>query len=346
MEQKSRVVVITSVLVIAIVAVAAVLLRNTMRCAGFPGGGISAADLPSSEPQPGNIRIAVWNIRNFPIDERPQNPDLGYSRLTNICDLEDALRGLDADVFALNEICDTRRFPPILQRAGAHRAYQLMFAGGAGRFGQHAGVAWDEHRVEPVGAFVEIDEVAFDPALRSALATYLRSSNEGGVDFTLVSVHLAAAPKGYESRLRQYRALARWVNEWVTTVGDEDVIVAGDFNTAGKPGGTSADELVVADRILGRAGLTRLPNTTGCTQYWEGRDRKSDGIQIASSLDHVYIRSLEELDASVPLEAWLHCRRMACEDLESRAGAEDATFWDISDHCPLTFEIVDRDLDG
>jgi hypothetical protein len=25
----------------------------------------------------------------------------------------------------------------------------------------------------------------------------------------------------------------------------------------------------------------------------------------------------------------------------SRPGAEDGTFWDVSDHCPLTFELFD-----
>lgn len=333
------------VVLITLTAVASVLLRRDMRCAGFAGGGVTAADLPPDGAHPGNLRIAVWNIRNFPIDERPQFPDLGYSRLTNICDLEDTLRGLDADVFALSEICDTRRFPPILQRAGRGRDYEVMFAGGAGQFGQHAGAAWDQRLIEPAGGYVEIETVALDPALRSALATYLASVREDGVDFTLVSVHLAAGPKGFQSRLRQYRALADWVKEWVVDVGDDDVVVAGDFNTTGPPGGTTLDELRVADQMLAEAGLRRLVNVTGCTEYWEGRGREPDGIQVASSLDHVYVRSLEELDTSVPLQAWLHCRRMRCADLESRPGAEDATFWDVSDHCPLTFEIVDRDLD-
>jgi hypothetical protein len=42
------------------------------------------------------------------------------------------------------------------------------------------------------------------------------------------------------------------------------------------------------------------------------------------------------------LEVWLHCARWQCEELVSRAGEEDGTFFDVSDHCPLTFEILDR----
>ena len=58
-------------------------------------------ELPAAPPGDGNLRIVSWNVRNFPLDERPQNPDLGYFRRTNICDLEKVLGGLDADLLGL-----------------------------------------------------------------------------------------------------------------------------------------------------------------------------------------------------------------------------------------------------
>ena len=149
---------------------------------------------------------------------------------------------------------------------------------------------------------------------------------------------------GYEQRIRQYQAIAAWVNARVRSVGDEDVIVQGDFNTTGPEGGSLDDELAEADRILAGAGLRRLSNADGCSEYWEGRG-PADGIQVPALLDQVYIRGFKELDISVPLRSWLHCTRLHCGRLLSSPVHQDPIFWGISDHCPMSFEILDRDLD-
>ncbi len=320
----------------------------------FAGPGVTAADLPPSPPAPGNLRIVAWNVRNFPRDERPQYPDLGYSRRTNERDLVAVLAGLDAHVIGLEEIRDPARFGKILARAGGERhAWRTAFTRGGGRWGQHVGIAWDEKVLRRVGDVREVEEVALgDPDLRPALAVYLRSVDDGGADFTVVQVHLRAGRKGYGTRLRQYRALASWVRGWLEEVDDCDVIVQGDFNTTGPSGEGLGDwkerlaaELAEADRILGEAGLRRLPNASGCSEYWEGPGDR-DGVQQPSELDQVYLGGMEELDGSVPLAAWLHCARYGCSPFVSRPGEEDGTFWDVSDHCPLTFEIRNVDLDG
>jgi endonuclease/exonuclease/phosphatase family metal-dependent hydrolase len=160
----------------------------------------------------------------------------------------------------------------------------------------------------------------------------------------VAQVHLKARPEGYEQRLRQVEELARWASEWVEEVGDTDLVVMGDFNTTGPVGGTTADELEVVDRVLGRAGLRRLPSASGCSSYWDGL-RSRDGIQVPSFIDHVYARGLEPAASSTVVRAWLHCTRADCGELVSRPGQEDATYWDLSDHCPLTFEVADRGLD-
>jgi endonuclease/exonuclease/phosphatase family metal-dependent hydrolase len=336
----SRLIVLLIVIAMTAAIVASVSLRSRMRCAGFEGPGITAEDLPQSGPKPGNLRIAAWNIRNFPIDERPYNPDLAFARRTNICDLEAVLAGLDADVLAFEEIRDPRRFERILRKSAPDRSYRVVFSASGGGRGQHIAVAWDHDRLRLDGQPVEVVEVALDdPHLRPALAVTLKS-REGNLDFTVIAVHLRAMPRGYPERVRQYRALAQWIDEWVAEAGDEDVILLGDLNTTGPEGATEQAELAVADLILGEAGLTRLPNETGCTEYWEGPG-DWDGVQIPSLIDHVYVRGLDQLDTSVPLRSWLHCARARCQELDSSPSDPDGTFWDVSDHCPLTFEIRD-----
>lgn len=320
-------------------AVAGVVLRGRMRCAGFAGGGVTPEDLPA-QTVAGVIRVAVWNLRNFPLDERPEDPDLGYSRRSNICDVEDVLRGLDADVLVLAEVNDTRRFPPILRRAGdEERDWRIAFAPRGGRFGQKTAVAWDDRVLELMAEPVTLDGLEVSDGARPGVAVRL-AAREAAFDATVVSVHLESSPRAWPRRKQQVEALSDTVTELVSRFGDEDVLVAGDFNTSGWEGGTPQRELQRVDRILRRAGLARLRNGTGCTAYWEGT-RGGDGVFERALTDHVFVRG-RAFAAATPATSWLHCARLGCaERLISRLGEEDSTFFDVSDHCPVVVDVGD-----
>jgi len=340
MAQRSKITVVFVVIAILFIAFTSLLLRDRLRCAGFAGPPVVAAELPAAPPAGGNLRIVSWNVRNFPLDERPQDPDLAYSRRTNICDLESVLGGLDADVLGLQEVNDTRRFPPILRRASGERKMAVRFSVGGGRHGQHLAIAWDDAALELMREPVDIATMAFQPGMRPGFAAYLRSRRPGGVDFTIVVVHNESGPRAFANRRRQNRALAEWIGEWVDETGDPDVVLLGDFNTTGSPRGGPEGELQSLDAILGRAGMRRLANETGCSSYWEGGGER-DGVQQPSLLDHIFLGGFDPGTVADPVRAWLHCARWQCSELISRKGEEDGTFWDVSDHCPLTVEIRD-----
>lgn len=343
MQQGSKSFVVAIVIAILGIAIAALILRDQLRCAGFPGPSVASDEVPGKPPGEGSLRIASWNVRNFPLDERPEEDDLGYSRRTNICDFEAAFGGLDADLYGLQEINDIRRFQPILRRACGERSMDVRYSSSGGRHGQHLAIAWDTTRLELIGVPIEVDGLVLEPGMRPAFACYFRSLRPGGVDFTLVVVHLESGPQNFANRRRQNRVLATWLERWVDEVRDPDVIVLGDFNTVGSPRGGLEGELQSVDAILGRVGLERLFNPLGCTSYWEGGGER-DGVHEPSLLDHVFVGGFGFDAVTRPLEAWLHCARWRCSELISRAGEEDGTFWDVSDHCPLTFEI--RDLES
>jgi endonuclease/exonuclease/phosphatase family metal-dependent hydrolase len=345
MAKRSEVFVVGVVIAIVAIALAALLLRDRMRCAGFAGPAVSADELPGEPPADGSLRIVSWNLRNFPLDERPQDRDLAYSRRTNICDFEIAFGGLEADLYGLQEVDDIRRFQPILRRACAGRSMQVRYSSEGGRFGQHLGIAWDDSVLELVGNPTEVPGLILEPGMRPAFSGYFRSRRQGGVDFTFVVVHLESGPQSFANRRRQNRELASWLEARVAEIGDLDVIVVGDFNTTGTPRGGLEGELQSVDAILGRTGLKRLHNDLGCTSYWEGAGER-DGVQVPSLLDHVFVGGFGSGAISRPLEAWLHCTRWQCQELISRPGEEDGTFWDVSDHCPLTFEIRDANLES
>ena len=331
---RSKVFVLLVIVAIIGVALLALGLRHRLRCAGFPGPGVAADELPAASPD-GELRFVTFNIRNFPLDERLEAPALGFSRRTNICDLETVLNGLDAQVLGFSEICDTRRFPPILRQSGGGRPMWLRFSQDGGRGGQHVAIAWDGTAVELVEEPVEVTEVVVKPGLRPALAVRLRSRVVPEFDFTVVQVHLDSGPDDYEFRLQQVRRLADWLRAWVARTGDPDLVVQGDFNTMGSRELGPERELLEVDAILAAVGLSRVVNATGCTEYWEGPG-EPDGVHRPSLLDLVYVAGLEPRG---PARSWLHCQRLGCGELISRPGEEDGTFFDVSDHCPVTFEI-------
>ncbi|HOC43444.1 MAG TPA: endonuclease/exonuclease/phosphatase family protein [Thermoanaerobaculales bacterium] len=335
MARRSKLAVVAVAVVIVVIAAAALHLRSRLRCAGFAGPGVTAGELPPPCPA-GWLRLATWNVRNFPLDERAGDPELGFARQTNICDLEDALAGLDADVLGLAEIRDARRFPPILRRTAGDRAYKVVMSRHGGRWSQRVAIAWDDRVLEAVGGPVEIREVVVDEDLRPALALRLRGRGRPGLDFTVVQVHLKASPKGYPVRIEQHRALIEWLRRWSGSASGQGLVVMGDFNTTGGERGSTRRELETVDRLYGRVGLSRVPNAAGCTEYWEG-EGEADGVQLPSQLDHILVRGLGgDLPAARP---WLHCARAGCGPLVSRPGEEDGTFWDVSDHCPLTVDL-------
>lgn len=338
MKDKGRIVVVLIVMVVAFVVVSALMLRSNLRCAGFPGPGISTAEVPPPA-SPDDVRVALWNIRNFPLDRRPQDPDLGYSRRTNICDLQDALHGLDADVIGFEEITDTRRFPPILRRAGGDRQYRLRFGSHGGPHNQKIALAWDDDRIEMVGELEEIAGVAVTERNKPALVASFRTRQDPSLEFTVIQVHLAASPRGFSFRRQQYQALVDWIDENALGAKRSNLIVQGDFNVTGWEGGSQAEELALLDNLMRGAGLRRSENVDGCTEYWEGGGGR-DGIQVPSLLDLVYLKGFGDSRVTSP-ESWLHCKRHKCSELVSMSGKEDGTFWDVSDHCPVTFEIGD-----
>jgi hypothetical protein len=220
---------------------------------------------------------------------------------------------------------------------------EVRYSADGGRHGQHLAVAWDNTVLEMVGNPIEVSSVAIEPGARPAFGGYFRSLRTGGVDFTFLTVHLESGPNNFADRRRQNRALESWIEDRMTEIGDPDVMVVGDFNTTGTPRGGVEGELQSVDAILGRVGLERLVNPLGCSSYWEGGGER-DGVHQPSLLDHVFIAGFDAETVARPLEVWLHCARWQCEELVSRKGEEDGTFFDVSDHCPLTFEI--RDLES
>ena len=125
---------------------------------------------------------------------------------------------------------------------------------------------------------------------------------------------------------------------WAST-SDPDYLVLGDLNTAREESEFGGLDAAFATGT----GLERQDNPAGCTSYWI--KKTGNPLVRPSWLDQVYRSSLEELDPEVPIASGAHCAEHACQQFESRDAASGTSFYSVSDHCPVYFELRDTDTD-
>ena len=318
---------------------------------GAAGGGGGKADEGSgagetftpAAPREGNLRVATFNIRNFPV-EPPQEGQIGsplsYSLETDQDELLEVLAGLRFEVLAVQEIRDTAAFDALLERLSSATGgdWQARWSVNASGNEQHVGLVFDATRVA-LDDLREHPEVDVSGTLRPGLSAQL-TSLVGGVDFRAMVVHLASGDSNKRRDLRatQVAAIATVMSALAQETGEADAVVLGDMNTAG-----GDEELPALDAVMAEAALRRAAGPMACTAYWV--KKSTNPLVRPSLLDQVYLGSFAERDDEVPVLAGGHCAVHACERFESRDDASGGTFWDVSDHCPVYFEVRDEDRD-
>lgn len=324
----------------------------------------------------GNLRVATFNIRNFPEAPPPAPPDAGPDadpegaqepakkgptrslERTDEAALLDLLAKLDFDVLAVQEIRDRAAFERVLARLGDRTgsAYASAFSGNAHSGNdQYVGlvVRSDHARLEGPREHAEIDTRG---TLRSGLTARVVSARPGGIDFGVLVLHLASGDSAKRATLRAdqgFKAaevVAARQREW----SDKDFVVLGDLNTAraeaelglldGALGGTPPPpaEGAVAGAPVS-TGLERQKNASACSSYYV---KGSGSATVHPSLiDHVYLAGMSERDTAVPLVAGAHCEERRCAAFESDSAESGTSYWGVSDHCPVYFEVRDVDED-
>ena len=109
-----------------------------------------------------------------------------------------------------------------------------------------------------------------------------------------------------------------------------------DFNAMGKgSSGSLAQEIQsfvsnVGSEHLGFGVLNAMPS---CTNYYRGH---------GGWLDHVLVsRAMEEISVT-SMTVTGYCAVKSCSEIE---GAMPTAYLNLSDHCPVMFEILNQDLD-
>lgn len=244
--------------------------------------------------------IATFNIEEFPKSEAQVD---GAFR---------TLRGLSADVVALQEITEPERFRRETTRRLDGR-WRALFPDVSPEMSP--GVLFDAQRYELVDTHTHEDTVLYDGA-RPVFEVELVDRRGGELEFFVV--HFKAGSDGLQVRRDQHRALRAILRRH----GDSErtTILLGDFNS------TEPADRTLVETTAERASLRWLSRRTECTGYWvpDGRCRSFD-------LDHVLADGLGGAAVS----------RGPCESVGCEPGDSCPVFHRrVSDHCPVTTELV------
>jgi endonuclease/exonuclease/phosphatase family metal-dependent hydrolase len=301
----------------------------------------------------GRLRLGTWNVRWFP-DGGPGTRAPGSESgptATDVDWLACTLAWLQVDVMVLQEIKGTdparaamARLTSELDRltGGRHRV-ELDRCPAKGR--QHVALLFDEKRVRVehvrnIGA-LNPHGGACAQNLRPGLGAYVRSA--GGADFHLIGVHFDSGPKrrDYDQRQRSFDGLGAAFDQAQRLVPDDDVIVAGDFNTMGcakcSPKIDASAEIALVDRKLAALPrpFERARPEPACTEYYRG---------APTLLDHfIGSRGMAELGADPRARITGYCAVAGCKRLHD--DRMPRAYAALSDHCPAVLDLEDRDRD-
>jgi endonuclease/exonuclease/phosphatase family metal-dependent hydrolase len=251
------------------------------------------------------IRIATFNIRNFPEHEWHSHGTFA------------AIADLGVPVVAVQEVRDVARFEIDAMRYLGPQ-WRSEFDANVGS-SQRLGLVYDGDVYEFVDKTSHA-EVGVKGEQRPALEVRLRA-RDGDRYLRVFVVHLKAGGKQTDIDLRrqQLKVLAAIVGRAMKESNDE-IVVLGDFNAASK----KADRAQLS-RFARTTKLSWASDKLKCTAYW-----LPNGRCDSSALDHVFTRR-----PSKSIAARGPCEKFGCSPGESCPSFHE---W-VSDHCPVVAEF-------
>ncbi|WP_395455775.1 endonuclease/exonuclease/phosphatase family protein [Azospirillum melinis] len=290
------------------------------------------------------LRIATWNIRWFPDGDLNGTPE---SR-TDLPWLACALAWMNADVVALQEI---RTTPTAAQAWEAVTDGLSALTGNDWKVGfqecgspmrQHTGFLWNASRVElsdprdlwKLNGAAEGPEAPCASGLRPGHYRMVRAKG-GGADFHFVSVHLDSGTTPRD-RANRDTAIGRIAEALAPVLPDNsDAIVLGDFNMMGDgtPDAAAAEIRALGTAVVNQpAAFEHVAVEPACTEYFDGH---------AGWLDHVVVARAMTEASQRTARVTGYCALTNCARLPRPPAAAER----LSDHCPVVYEVDNRDLD-
>ncbi|UCE63888.1 MAG: endonuclease/exonuclease/phosphatase family protein [Nitrospirota bacterium] len=295
------------------------------------------------------LRLGTWNVRWFPIGMPEAKPG-DDSQRTDLEWLACTMLWMQVDIWAIQESLDTseaqnawKKVIKLLQeKSGGTWRWSPQSCGRPND--HHIGYLWNAGRVtlsqfDSLWQFnvkAESSQHPCEGGLRPGHYARVQSGEEGGVDFHLIALHLKSGPTvdGVEKRHRALNQIDNVIRPLLEQ--DQDVVILGDLNTMGAGDWKSQGyELKSVRRQVAKEkpGFHDLPPTPQCTHYFRGRGGWLDHVIVAKDMQEV-------IEVSAKVSGY--CAVAGCKRIK---GDYPLAYRRLSDHCPVIFEIRNRDED-
>lgn len=263
-------------------------------------GIVAAAELRYGCRPAGGLRVATFNIQNYP---KGPEQEAGAFQL---------IRELRAPLVGVQEIRDPIAFAEAARR-NLGPAWTLLFPRSGPE--QRVALLLDGEQVEVLGVWTRDDTVVngyTKPLLDAELKT------KQGERLRVLVVHLKAGGAEYlDIRRAQLARLQRLVDE--LQLSGERVVLLGDFNS------TTPEDRDGLAALASSSNLTWTSRDLRCTAYWP---RETECR--SSALDHVFLTG-----PAPAAEVGGPCQSEGCD-----VGRSCPVFSNkVSDHCPVVVEL-------
>lgn len=277
------------------------------------------------------LTVGSYNIRNFDYDER-------YQIRTNKAELHSIIKGLNADVLAVEEINNTQAFEKFVANKLPGYDTELTRCGGA--HGQRLGFIYNKSTVELLSfnEDLSVSNPGGPGTCHSGsrpLGIALFQVKATGQRFYGIVAHLKSGSHGssVSKRHQQFSIIAKLIKELKRNTGVKDFLLAGDVNTT-EYLNRGADYRAF-NQMAEDLGMIILTKKLGCSSYWWGGT--DDDIETPSLLDHVVLTPGLVKNNNTSARVGGHCQKVSCRQAHIRELG--ISYESVSDHCPITATI-------
>lgn len=268
------------------------------------------------------LRVGTYNIEQFG----------NKGKKTDIDRLVTIIGEADPDVLAVQEIQNERSLRDLAKRLSrGQRSYRVALSDCGGRSEMKVGVLYDENRTK-VKATNEYPEL--DPNKKGQCSAGERPGLGVNFDdgekkpFWLLVVHLIARGdrEMFEKRKEQWKkahAIAKTLGASGTPVA-----ILGDTNSTGWLDDKFDERTFIEDEAKA-AGKVVATRGLACSEYWQPDPSKLE----VSLLDHVVAPPGLVNERSVEVHSF--CKELRCKSTSEKP----IDFENVSDHCPVTFDV-------
>jgi endonuclease/exonuclease/phosphatase family metal-dependent hydrolase len=273
----------------------------------------------------GGLRVGTFNIEQF-----------GGRSQTDMDRLAAIVRGLEADVLAVQEIQDDAKVKDLARRASTGgRRYEVALSRCGGKSQMKVGFLYDAERValRRTREYPELDPGgggSCGAGERAGLLGVFAPRGDDGDEHLLhlLVVHLRKGGEADDVARRQ----KQWERAYEIVAalragGAKSIAILGDTNSTGYLDDEHGERRSL-DESARRAGMDVVSDDLDCSEYWP----KTEATLSPSLLDHVVVTKGLSARRTVRLHGY--CAEARCAPLDAKNPPRD--YASVSDHCPVT----------